>query len=91
VSVCPADAFFAGPNFLVISPDDCINCDLCPIECPAQAIFAEEDVPQDQREFIQINAELAQKWPRIVERIDPPTDAQIWDGVPDKLPLLEIE
>ena len=89
VSVCPADAFFEGPNFLVINPDDCIDCDLCPVECPAEAIFFEDDVPEDQQAFIALNAELSQHWPRIVEQIEPPADAQQWDGVADKLPLLE--
>jgi ferredoxin len=88
VSVCPADAFFEGPNFLVINPDDCIDCDLCPVECPAGAIFSEENVPEDQQGFIQLNAELSQHWPRITEQISPPDDAEQWDGVPNKLPLL---
>ena len=43
VSVCPADAFYEGPNFLAINPDDCIDCDLCPVECPADAIFSEDN------------------------------------------------
>ena len=59
VAVCPAEAFYEGPNFLVISPDDCIDCDLCPIECPAGAIYQEDEVPEDQKEFIQLNADLA--------------------------------
>lgn len=89
VSVCPADAFYEGPNFLAINPDDCIDCDLCPVECPAEAIFFEKDVPKGQEAFIALNAELSQQWPRIVEVIAPPEDAQQWDGVPDKLILLE--
>lgn len=89
VSVCPAEAFFEGPNFLVINPDDCIDCDLCPVECPAEAIFPDTEVPADQQAFIELNAELSQKWPRIVEQIAPPEDAEQWDGVPNKLPLLE--
>lgn len=89
VLVCPADAFYEGPNFLAINPDDCIDCDLCPVECPAEAIFFADDVPADQHQFIALNAELSQSWPRIVEQISPPADAQKWDGVPDKLELLE--
>lgn len=91
VSVCPAEAFYEGPNFLVISPDDCIDCDLCPIECPAGAIFQEDDVPDDQKEFIQLNAELAQVWPRITDVKAPPEDAQKWDGIPNKLKYLVID
>lgn len=91
VAVCPADAFFEGPNFLVISPDDCIDCDLCPIECPVGAIYQEKDVPKDQQEFIQLNAELAKIWPRITELKTPPVDAKEWDGIQNKLKFLEID
>ena len=45
VDVCPVDCFREGPNFLVIDPDECIDCTLCVAECPVEAIFAEDDVP----------------------------------------------
>ena len=44
VEVCPVDCFHEGPNFLVIDPDECIDCTLCVAECPVEAIFAEDDV-----------------------------------------------
>ena len=50
------DCFREGPNILVIDPDECIDCTLCVAECPVEAIFAEDDVPDAQREFIQLNA-----------------------------------
>jgi ferredoxin len=59
VEVCPVDCFYEGPNFLVIHPDECIDCALCEPECPAQAIFSEDEVPEDQQEFIELNADLA--------------------------------
>jgi ferredoxin len=83
------DCFHAGPNFLVIDPDECIDCTLCVAECPANAIYAEEEVPAEQLQFIQLNAELAKKWPVIVKKIDAPVDADEWKGVKDKLHLLE--
>ncbi|MFT4938451.1 MAG: ferredoxin [Paraglaciecola sp.] len=89
VAVCPVDAFFEGPNFLVISPTLCIDCALCVPECPANAIFEDVDVPQDQQEFTGLNAELAEIWPNITAIKAPPEDAQKWDGVADKLDLLE--
>ena len=46
VDVCPVDCFREGPNFLVIDPDECIDCAVCIPECPEAAIFAEEDVPE---------------------------------------------
>jgi len=89
VDVCPVDCFREGPNFLVIDPDECIDCTLCVAECPAEAIFAEDDVPADQHHCIALNAELAVIWKPIIERKDPPADADDWNGKPGKLPLLE--
>ena len=58
VEVCPVDCFHEGENFLVIDPDECIDCSLCVPECPIDAIYAEEDVPEDQMHFIKLNADL---------------------------------
>ncbi len=89
VEVCPVDCFYEGPNFLVIHPDECIDCALCEPECPVDAIFAEEDLAPDQQHFMQLNAELAEHWPNISEKIDAPADADDWKGKPDKIKLLE--
>lgn len=89
VDVCPVDCFHEGPNFLVIDPDECIDCTLCVPECPAEAIFAEDDVPDTQRAFIALNAELAKAWPTIVERKEALPDAEEWNSRPDKLKYLE--
>jgi ferredoxin len=89
VDVCPADSFYEGPNFLVIDPRECIDCALCLPECPVGAIMEARNVPKDQRAFIRLNAELAAIWPNISAKKLPPPDAEEWDGVPDKLKLLE--
>ncbi|NOY63646.1 MAG: ferredoxin family protein [Gammaproteobacteria bacterium] len=89
MEVCPVDCFHEGPNFLVIDPEECIDCTLCEPECPAEAIFAEDDVPDDQLEFTALNAELAQLWPVITEPTEIPADAADWDGVKGKLKHLE--
>ncbi len=89
VEVCPVDCFHEGPNFLVIDPEECIDCTLCEPECPAEAIVAEDDLPDDQAQFLELNAELAKIWPVITEKKDPPPDAEDWDGVPNKLQYLE--
>ena len=89
VEVCPVDCFHAGPNFLVIDPDECIDCTLCVAECPVEAIYAEDDLPESQRHFIALNAELSKAWKTIVEKIDPPEDADEWAKVKDKKNLLE--
>ncbi len=89
VDVCPVDCFHEGPNFLVIDPQECIDCTLCVSECPAEAIFAEDDVPDAQREFIQINAELARVWPLIIARKPALPDADDWNGRLPKKDALE--
>ena len=91
VDVCPVDAFREGANFLVIDPDECIDCTLCVPECPVEAIYAEDDVPKAQREFTALNAELAKDWPPIVARKAPPADAGQWAQVKDKRALLDRE
>lgn len=88
VDVCPVDCFHIGPNFLVIDPDECIDCAVCVPECPANAIYAEEDLPADQLDFIGINAELAAKWEVISASTDPLPDADDWQGKPNKRELL---
>ncbi len=89
VDVCPVDCFHEGPNFLVIDPDECIDCQLCVPECPVDAIYADDDLPDDQRNFLQLNAELTKIWPVITEIKPPPDDADEWNGVADKLQYLE--
>ena len=74
---------------LVIDPDECIDCTLCVAECPVEAIFAEDDVPENQRKFIAINAELTKGWKPIIARKPAPADADDWAKVTDKAHLLE--
>ena len=89
VDVCPVDAFREGANMLAIEPDECIDCALCVPECPVNAIYAEEDVPEDQRDFIAENATLARQWP-VIARLKPaPPDADEWAKVADKRALLD--
>jgi ferredoxin len=89
VDVCPVDCFHAGPNFMVIDPTECIDCTLCEPECPAHAIFAEDELPPGQEIFIQLNAELAKEWPTCTSVSAPLPDADEWNGKPNKLELLE--
>jgi ferredoxin len=89
VDVCPVDCFHEGANFLVIDPEECIDCHLCVAECPANAIFPEDDVPATMLQFVALNAELAKIWPVINQIKDAPADAAEWDGVAGKLQYLE--
>lgn len=90
VEVCPVDCFYAGENFLVIAPDECIDCGVCEPECPADAIVADSDAAAGPV-WLQLNAELAKVWPNIVVKGEPPADADDWNGQPDKLHVLSRE
>jgi ferredoxin len=85
VDVCPVDAFREGPNFLVIDPEDCIDCAVCVPECPVNAIYAEEDVPTGQRHFTQLNAELSREWVPITKSKLALPDAEAWSKIENKL------
>ena len=91
VEVCPADAFREGMNFLVIAPDFCIDCALCVAACPVKAIHAEADVPPEQREYIALNAELADAWELIIRKKPAPADAAHWATVSNKRGYLQTE
>jgi len=89
VDVCPVDCFHEGPNFLVIDPDECIDCTLCEPECPAEAIYAEDELPEGQEQFIALNEELTKIWPVITDVKDAPKDADEWLKKESKLEFLE--
>jgi ferredoxin len=84
VDVCPVDCFYEGENFLVIHPDECIDCGACVPECPTEAIFDEQELPAKWAEYVEINARLAQEWPNITARKDPLPDADDWKAVEEK-------
>ncbi|NUU02562.1 ferredoxin family protein [Herbaspirillum sp. WKF16] len=89
VDVCPVDCFREGPNFLAIDPDECIDCAVCVAECPVNAIYAEEDVPADQQQYIDLNAQLARNWPSITKTKAPLAEAEEWKDKTDKLQYLQ--
>jgi ferredoxin len=63
--VCPVDAFREGVNMVAIDPECCIDCGLCLPECPTGAIYVDVDVPDQWREFTELNARLSREWPTI--------------------------
>ena len=85
VDVCPVDCFREGPNFLVIDPDECIDCAVCVPECPVNAIYAEDDVPGDQQQVIKINTELARSWTSITKSKGSLPEAEEWKDVKNKI------
>ena len=72
VTVCPVDCFHEGENMLVIDPEECIDCGACIPECPAEAIFLDEDLPAQWNEYLELNARLAAQWPVLTEQRDLP-------------------
>lgn len=91
VEVCPVDCFKEGEHFLVIDPEECIDCNLCVPECPVDAIYSEDDVPAEQQHFIKLNAELAKKWPNITAKKPPLADAAQWEGKTNKLDTIKLD
>ena len=89
VEVCPVDCFVEGPTFLAIDPDGCIDCAVCVPECPVNAIYAEDEVPENQQQFIELNARLATQWPTIHTMKAAPADADEWVKVSPKIQYLE--
>src|SRR5438046_9537007 len=57
VEVCPVNCFYEGKNFLVIHPDECIDCGACEPVCPTKAIFPESDLPEKWAEYTALNAD----------------------------------
>ena len=82
VEVCPVDCFYEGENFLAINPDECIDCGVCEPECPVDAIQADTD--DGAEEWVVLNREMSEIWPNIIEKKDPPEDADDFVDVKDK-------
>lgn len=86
VEVCPVDCFYEGENFLVINPDECIDCGVCEPECPVNAIVPDTD-PR-AASWQKVAEQYAPRWPRITEKRAPAPDADEWKGKPNKAALL---
>jgi len=68
VVVCPVECFYEGEQILVIHPDECIDCEACVPECPVEAIFHEDNLPEQWAGYTELNAEMATQWPVITEQ-----------------------
>ena len=75
VVVCPVDCFHEGEQMLFIDPEECIDCGNCVAECPVDAIFRAEEIPDQWREFIPLNAEMSRVTPLITEKKVPLSSA----------------
>ena len=59
VLVCPVDCFYENEKQLVIDPDECIDCSACVAECPVEAIYAEDELPEEMAHCLEGNAAIA--------------------------------
>ena len=89
VEVCPVNCFYEGSNFLVINPDECIDCGACEPVCPTKAIFPESDLPEKWKEYVGLNAEYSAKWPNIAEKKEALADAEAFKDKEGKRSLLD--
>ena len=69
VDVCPVDCIHPTNDFpelfdvekmLYFDPEECIDCGVCEPECPVEAIFAEDDVPDEWEQYTKMNADFFQ-------------------------------
>ena len=84
VEVCPVDCFYEGENFLVINPNECIDCGVCVPECGPGAIFSDTELDTEADKWYDINMKYSLIWPVITEKGEAPADAAEWEGVPSK-------
>ena len=82
VEVCPVDCFYEGEHFLVINPDECIDCGVCEPECPAEAIIPDSDAGAEK--WLPLNEEFSSKWPNIVRKGVPPEDGEKFQNESEK-------
>ncbi|MET4683357.1 ferredoxin FdxA [Brevundimonas faecalis] len=83
VEVCPVDCFYEGENFLVINPDECIDCGVCEPECPVDAIKPQSEDEADGR-WLKVNTAYSRVWPNINVRGRPLADSDAYRGQADK-------
>ena len=75
----------------MIDPNECIDCTLCVPECPVDAIYAEEELPEGMQEYLALNTELAALWPAIVQKKDALPEADRWSHIKGKRDQLRRE
>ena len=85
VDVCPVDCFYEGENMLVINPDECIDCGVCEPECPIDAIVADTDYNEsDKEKWLDLNKKFSGMWPNISKKKEPPADSDKFKDIKNK-------
>jgi|SRR5471030_1900091 len=85
---CPVECFHEGPEFMVIDPEVCIDCNACATECPVGAIYQDKDLPADQMVFKDINRRLSKIYPQVLEKTNALEEADKWRDVMGKIHYL---
>jgi ferredoxin len=75
VVVCPVDCFYEGPQMLFIHPDECIDCEACVPECPVAAIFHQDNLPDEWKEFTELNRDMTVGQPGALPTLNEKKDA----------------
>tara|TARA_B110000259_G_scaffold126136_1_gene142741 strand:+ start:5485 stop:5826 length:342 start_codon:yes stop_codon:yes gene_type:complete len=85
VEVCPVDCFYEGENMLVINPDECIDCGVCEPECPIDAIVADNDYKEEDKDkWLLLNKKFSAIWPNISKQKQPMNEHQKFRNIKDK-------
>ena len=58
IKACPVECIYTGGRMLYIQPDECVDCGACEPVCPVEAIFYEDDVPAEWKDYTAANAEF---------------------------------
>jgi ferredoxin len=58
IEECPVDCIYEGERTLYIHPDECVDCGACEPVCPVEAIFYEDDVPEQWKDYYKVNVEF---------------------------------
>jgi ferredoxin len=91
IDVCPVECFHEGVNFVVIDPEECIDCRACIDECPVRAIYPEGDLPPKWYPYMKLNRRLAKDWPLITKSGDPLPTAEAFKDIKVKAEhLIEV-
>ena len=98
VEVCPVDCFYEGPNFLVIHPDECIDCALCEPECPVDAIVSDRKLKPEESHWLDFNKEMSRVGAPVITKVKAPmeghedinyTDQEAFEKV-SRIPFVDI-
>ena len=73
VDECPVDCIYEGKRMLYIHPDECVDCGACEPVCPVEAIFYEDDTPEEWKAYYDANPPSKRSWLHsvFIDKVDP--------------------